>query len=310
MDIQPHNIEAALAKIAPIFRDTPQFVDERLAQAVGRTVLVKVETLNPIGSFKARGASLLAPELDPTKTWVAATAGNFGQALAYLARERSAAVHILVSPDVPAIKVDRIRALGAVVEIRERPEAAARAFAEAAPAQRLLVVDGSGTAMAEGAGTIGVEIAAPAAPDTAIVQIGDGALITGIACWLKAVSPQTKVIGVCARGAPAMAKSFAAGRPIASEGDGTIATAIAVTDPLPESVARVVEVVDQILLVDDDDLRRAMRLIADTLGLLVEPAGAAGLAALMRHPQAIPGERVATILTGSGASHPTWNIAV
>jgi len=142
------------------------------------------------------------------------------------------------------------------------------------------------------------------------VQIGDGALITGIACWLKAVAPQTNVIGVCASGAPAMAKSYAARRPIASEGDGTIATAIAVTDPLPESVARVVEVVDQILLVDDDDLRRAMRLIADTLGLLVEPAGAAGLAALMRHPQAIPGQRVATILTGSGASHPTWNITV
>lgn len=310
MHIRPDRIEAALAKIAPIFRATPQFVDERLAEAVERTVLVKVETLNPIGSFKARGASLLARELDPTKTWVATTAGNFGQALACLARERGATVHIFVAPDVPAIKVDHIRALGAVVETRQRPEAAARAFTDAATGERLLVVDGRGTAMAEGAGTIGMEIASATAPDTTLVQIGDGALIAGVACWLKSVSPQTRVVGVCSSGAPAMAKSFAARRPIAYAGDGTIATAIAVTDSLPEAVARVVDVVDQILLVDDDDLRRAMRLIADTIGLLVEPAGAAGLAALMRHPHAIPGERVATILTGSGGSHPAWNVAV
>lgn len=309
VDIQPQAIEAARTRIAPIFRDTPQFVDERLAEAVGRTVEVKVETLNPIGSFKARGASLLARELDPTKTWVAATAGNFGQALAHLARERGAAVHLFVAPDVPAIKVDRMRALGAVVEAQQQPEAAARSFADAAGGQRLLVVDGKDTAMAEGAGTIALELASAGAPDTAIVQIGDGALITGVACWLKLVSPRAKVIGVCASGAPAMARSFAARHAIACAGSGTIATALAVTEPLPEAVARVVELVDDILLVNDDDLRRAMRVIAETLGVLVEPAGAAGLAALMRHPQAIPGERVATILTGSGASHPAWNTA-
>src|SRR5207249_2313952 len=119
--------------------------------------------------------------------------------------------------------------------------------------------------------------------DLALVQIGDGALISGVARWLKAVAPATRVVGVCASGAPAMARSFAAHRPVATEGPGTIATALAITEPVPESLARVLALVDDIVLVDDDDLRAAQRLVAESLGVLVEPAGAAGVAALARH---------------------------
>jgi threonine dehydratase len=304
-DITPENVEAAVAQIDPVFRDTPQFVDGRLAEAVGRELLVKIETLNPIGSFKARGASVLARRLDPRKTWIATTAGNFGQALAYTAREHGAAVEIFVASEVPEVKVERMRELGARVEVTDRPQAAAQEHASATDG-RLLVLDGRDTAMAEGAGTIGLEIASAWEPDTAVVQVGDGALAAGVACGLKSASPQTRVIGVCASGAPAMAKSFAAGRAVPEEGEGTIATALAVTDPVPESVARVVELIDEIVLVDDSELRRAMQVIADSLGLLVEPAGAAGIAALLRHE--IPGDRVAVILTGSGGSHPAWSV--
>jgi threonine dehydratase len=83
-------------------------------------------------------------------------------------------------------------------------------------------------------------------------------------------------------------------------GDGTIATALAITEPVPESLARVSALVDDIVLVDDDDLRRAMELVAGTLGVIVEPAGAAGVGALARHADTIPGERVAVLLTGAG----------
>jgi threonine dehydratase len=299
LDLQPEGIQAATQWIDPVFRGTPQFVDGQLADAVGLELVVKVETLNPIGSFKARGASVLARQLDAQRTWVCQTAGNFGQAIAYAARERGASVDVFVSPQVPQYKVTRMRALGARVEVAERAEDAAREHA-AASDDRVLVVDGREPAMAEGAGTIGLELADAGPFDTVLVQVGDGALISGVACWLKSVAPDTRIVGVCASGAPAMARSFAAGRPIAVEGDGTIAAAIAITEPVPEAVVRVTALVDDIVLVDDDDLRRAMALIGSSLGVLVEPAGAAGVAALMRHGRELGARRAAVILTGAG----------
>jgi len=300
IDLLPEGIEAAVDRIDPVFRNTPQFVDPRLSEALGREVLVKVETMNPIGSFKARGASVLVERLEPATAWVCQTAGNFGQALAYHARACSTPVDVFVSPQVPAGKVARMRALGAHVEVDDRPEAAAREHA-AAVDDRLLVVDAREPAMAEGAGTIGMELAAAGRFDTVVVQVGDGALISGVACWLKSVAPETRVVGVCASGAPSMAQSFAAGHAIAADGEGTIATAIAIREPIPESLARVRAFVDEIVLVDDDDLRRAIELIADSLGVLVEPAGAAGVAALLRHGGALSGARVAVLLTGAAA---------
>src|SRR5262245_40454940 len=111
-----------------------------------------------------------------------------------------------------------------------------------------------------------------------------------------------RVVVVCASGAPSMAESIAHGRPVSVRGTGTIATALAIVDPVPESFARVSALVDDVVLVDDEDMRTAIDSVASHLGLLVEPAGAAGVAALMRHGTDIPGERVAVLLTGAGTS--------
>jgi threonine dehydratase len=300
MDLSLSRIEAAVGEIDPVFLDTPQFVSDRLSDALGREVLVKVETINPIGSFKGRGTSVLARKLDAALTWVCATAGNFGQGVAYGARKRGATVEIFVGPETPAAKVARMRALGARVEVDDRPVLAAREHA-AASERRLLVVDGLDPATAEGAGTIGVELAEAGPIDTAVIQLGDGALISGVARWLKSRAPATKVIGVCASGAPAMARSFAARRPISDAGTGTIAGAIAITAPVPESLARIIELVDEVVLVDDDDIRAAITLIAESMGVLVEPAGAAGVAAVSRYPERLAGGRVAVLLTGAAA---------
>ena len=300
VDLSLERIEAARKRIHPAFLDSPQFVDERLSAELGCEVVVKVETLNPIGSFKGRGTWLVAEELDPERTWVCATAGNFGQGLAYAARARGARVHVFAAAGAPPRKVERMRALGAEVEVSDGAEAAARAYTDAAADQRVLVTDGLAPAIAEGAGTIGVELERAGPLDTAVVQIGDGALISGVARWLKSRDPRIRVVGVCASGAPAMARSFDAGRPVAVEGTGTIATALSITDPVPESLERVRALVDEIVLVDDADLRSAMDLIADTMGVLVEPAGAAGVAALVRHRQQLEGNRVAVLLTGAG----------
>src|SRR5262249_27755680 len=136
-----------------------------------------------------------------------------------------------------------------------------------------------------------------------VVQIGDGALISGIARWLKAQSPTTQVIGVCASGAPAMKLSVDAGRPVRSEPPTTIAGGLAISEPIAASLERVRALVDDVVLVDDDAIRAAMTLLADTIGILVEPSGAAGVAALQRH--SVPGERIAVLLTG-GSNRPDW----
>jgi threonine dehydratase len=298
MDLSLERIEAAANKIDPVFLNTPQFVDERLSAELGREVVVKVETLNPIGSFKGRGTWLLAQELDPSRTWVCSTAGNFGQGLAYAARDRRADVHVFVSKDAAPAKVTRMRSLGAEVFASDSPGSAAREHADESD-ERVLVVDGLDPAIAEGAGTIGLELAAAGGIETAVVQVGDGALISGVARWLKSTTPKTRIVGVCAQGAPAMARSFAAGHPVSVEGTGTIASALAIAEPVTESLTRVMALVDDVVLVDDDDLRAAMELIAESPGVCVEPAGAAGVAALLRHRNELPGERVAVLLTGA-----------
>ena len=166
-----------------------------------------------------------------------------------------------------------------------------------------LVSDGEPAAVAEGHGTIGIELLRAGTIDTAVVPVGDGALISGIARWLKAQSPHTHVVGVCASGAPAMKLSIDAGRPIRSDPPTTIAGGLAISEPIAASLERLRVLVDDVVLVDDDDIRAAMALIADTLGVLVEPSGAAGVAAVQRH--SVPGERIAVLLTGA-AERPDW----
>jgi threonine dehydratase len=300
-DLLPARIAAAVDRIDAVFLRTPQFVSEELSAALHREVVVKNETLTPIGSFKGRGTWLLAEQLDPGRTWVCSTGGNFGQGLAYAARIHGATVEAFVSDDVPAEKVEGMRALGARVIPSEHSSRAAREHVDAS-GDRLLVVDGLHPEMAEGAGTIGVELDSAGPIDLAVVQIGDGALISGIACWLKEVRPQTRVVGVCASGAPALAQSFAAGRVVATAGTNTIAAALAISEPIPQSLARVMALVDEIVLVDDDDLRSAQKLIHQTVGVSVEPAGAAGVAALRRYSSRWPAGRTAVVLTGAGAT--------
>jgi threonine dehydratase len=300
-DLSIERIDHAAHTVDPVFRDTPQFTDPQLGLALDREVLLKVETMNPLGSFKGRGADFLARELDPRQRLVCATAGNFGQAIAYAAQAHGfAGAHVFVPAAVLPSKLVRLRTLGAEVTVggadEEAVKAAAREYAESDPGCRF-VEDGREAAIAEGAGTIGVELLESGPLDAIVVQVGDGALITGIARWVKAHSPGTRVIGACASGAPAMALSWRAGRVVSTSEVETIAHTLAIREPVPESLERVRALVDEFVLVDDEEMLSAARLIAETLGLLVEPAGAAGIAAIRRHEP--PGERVAAVLTGS-----------
>ena len=286
--------------IDPLFRESPQFADPQLCAALGHEVVVKLETANPLGSFKGRGADFLVRDLEPGRHLVCSTGGNFGQALAYAGRRRGFPVDVFVSASLDAGKLARIRALATEVFVvegdEERAKDAARERA-GADAAGLFVEDGRELAISEGAGTIGIELLAAGPIDTLVIQVGDGALLGGVASWVKEHSPNTRIIGVCASGSPAMYLSWREGRAVDAPAD-TIANALAVARPVPESVARIRPLIDDFLVVDDADMVDAMRIVAQTVGVLLEPAGAAGIAAIRRH--GLKGERMAALLTGQG----------
>jgi threonine dehydratase len=299
-DLSLPRIEEAARTIDPVFLNTPQYSDEQLDAALGRNVLVKVETANPLRSFKGRGADFFMGRVAAGSTVVCSSTGNFGQAMAYAGRRRGIAVEVFVPETVNPVKLARMRSFGARVEVvgadSAASEAAARDYASS-KSDCLYVEDGKEVAIAEGAGTIGVELMRAGPLDAVVLPVGDGALITGVARWIKDRAPETRIVGVCASGAPAMAMSWRAKKPVSTERSDTIAEGIEVTVPVPESVVRLVALVDDMVLVDDEDMLEAMQLSAQTLGLLLEPSGAAGLAAIRVHD--LPGDRLATVLTGS-----------
>ena len=267
------------------------------------TVVCKLEVANPIRSFKGRGATwFLSTLVERPSRLVTASAGNFGQGLAFAARDRGLPVTIFAATAANARKVGRMRALGAEVVLAGHDLDAAKVAARAWASERgaLFVEDGREPAIAEGAGTIALELcASEPGLDAVVVPVGNGALIAGMATWLEAAAPRVRVIGVCAAAAPAMAESWQQGRPVSTATVATIADGIAVREPVPEALLDMRGVVDEMLTVEDTAIVEAMALLEHEAGLLVEPAGAAGLAAISATRERWRGQRVATVLCGS-----------
>lgn len=298
-------IRQAAAVIDPVFLDSPQFLADSLGRDFDCRLIVKVETINPIRSFKGRGTEWVTASLEGRPHLVCATAGNFGQGMAWSARKHGLPVTVFTATTANPLKVEKMRALGADVRQvgRDFDEAheAAKEFAAANGAR--MVEDGRDVEIAEGAGTIGMELSRwPDPLEAIVVPLGDGALLAGIARWVKAHRPATRMIGVCASGAPAMERSWRAGEVCELPEAKTIADGIAVTSPFPEALADITGVVDDVLLVDDDSIVAAIRRAHAELGLVLEPAGAAGLAAVMYHAERFRGRTVATILSGGNAT--------
>lgn len=302
----PLQISLASLEIDAVFRDTPQFVSEALSELLGMTVVPKVETLNPIRSFKGRGTDWLLRQEDAERApVVCASAGNFGQGLAYAARARGRPCTVFASEHANPLKVERMRALGAEVHIAGADFDAAKDEARGYAAERgaRFIEDGAEAAIAEGAGTISSELGRHRQLlDAVLVPVGNGALINGMGAWIKAFAPHTKVIGVCASGAPSMADSWRAGEPRPTSEADTIADGIAVREPVPEAVRQMKRLVDDVVLVDDGDLIEAMRACHEHMGLVVEPAGVAGLAAASRYRGRFSGQVVGLPLCGGNVT--------
>ncbi|WP_017555818.1 pyridoxal-phosphate dependent enzyme [Nocardiopsis baichengensis] len=221
--------------------------------------------------------------------------------MAYAARSRGITADVFVPEPTSAVKTARMEALGARVHrVGGDPQTAADAFA-AEGSGLVPAVDGRDAAIAEGAGTIGVELLRTGGFDTVVLPLGDGALITGVSRWLRAHAPGVRVVGAGAAAAPAMARAWRTGRAEPVAPSSAFAAGISITAPHPEAVRRVRALVDGVVLVEEGELVRAARLAAAALGVLPEPAGAAGLAAVARGPEAVPGASVATVVTGANA---------
>lgn len=294
-------IADAMGVIDPVFLNTPQYRAESLEPLLGCRLVVKVETLNPIRSFKGRGASYYVAGIPPGATIVCASAGNFGQAMAYAGRARGVRVIVYASVSASPLKLERMRALGAEVRLHGEDFDAAKLEAKRVAAEQGLpmVEDSLAPETGEGAGTIGLELLRYPEPiDAMLVALGNGALLTGVGRWVKAHAPQTEVVGVAAAGAPAMVESWRTGAIVTHERIATIADGIGVRIPVPEAVADMRGTVDDAALVSEQSILDAMRLLHEHLGLVVEPSGAVGLAAILEQPARFRDRLVATVLCG------------
>jgi threonine dehydratase len=292
-------IERAATVIDPVFRNSPQFESEPLSSAIGCDLVLKIETLNPIRSFKGRGADYFVSTLDADAKLVCGSAGNFGQAMAYACRKRGISLTVYASVNANPLKLERMRALGAnvILEGEDFDAAKLAAIGHAERSGSRMVMDGLEPRISEGAGTIGLELAGHALPlDVVLVPLGNGALATGVGRAIKARSPQTRVIAVSANGAPAMEQSWRTQELVILDSVQTIADGIGVRVPIPEAVAEMRHTIDEVILIDDVATLRAMKLLHKHVGLIVEPSGAIGVAAAAL--ERFRGLRVATVICG------------
>jgi threonine dehydratase len=286
------DVEAARERLAGVARETPLYPTETFSRLTGRQVFLKAENLQRTGSFKIRGAyNTIATlgEAEREAGVVAASAGNHGQAVAWAAREAGIAATVFMPQDAPMAKVEATRSYGGETELAgasfEDAVAAAQAHVERTGAT--LVHAFEDERVIAGQGTIGLELAEQA-PDaeTVVIPIGGGGLAAGIALALKSRRPETRTIGVlCQPGY-------------------TIADGIAVKHPgvLPSSILD--DVLDDTVQVSDEEISEALVLCVERAKLVVEGAGAAGLAALLAGR--VPGSgSVAVVLSGGNIDATT-----
>ncbi|MFE3591052.1 threonine/serine dehydratase [Streptomyces niveus] len=296
-------IRAARRLIDPVFLDTPLYRCEALEPGLGCAVSVKLETANPVRSFKGRGTEVVASLLggEGAREVVCASAGNLGQALAWSGRGRGLGVRVVASRFATRAKLDRIRALGATLELVDGDHELARErAAEIARYDGIrLVEDSLDIETCEGAATIGLELA-DAAPsfDAVLIALGGGALATGVGHVLKALAPGVEVICVQPLGAPAMTRSWRQRRVVTTESADTIADGVAGRYPIPAVLDDLLLVADDAVLVQEASIIAGMRMLHDHAGLVVEPSAALGIAAVLEDRDRFAGRHVVTVVCG------------
>jgi threonine dehydratase len=300
--LQLHDIEAAAARLNGHVLDTP-FVESRtISQLTGCQVYLKFENLQYTASFKERGACNKLSQLsadERARGVIAMSAGNHAQGVAYHAQRLGIRAVIVMPRFTPGVKVERTRGFGAEVVLHGDTLDASRAHArELAERDGLVFVHPyDDEAIVAGQGTLALEMLREQPDlDTLVIAIGGGGLIAGIATAAKAIRPGIRIVGVQTERFPAMVNAIQGTQ--LPQGSSTIAEGIAVGTPGVITEAIVRQKVDELLLVDEGDIEQAIVMLLEIEKTLVEGAGAAGLAALIKHPQRFAGQRVGLVLCG------------
>ena len=308
------DVEAARDRVAGVAVHTPLVPAPGLGDGDGARVSLKLEGVQPTGSFKVRGAAsrirALAPDV-AARGGVTASTGNHGRAVAHVARTLGIPVTVCVSEQVPAGKVRALRALGCELIVGGRSQAAGLVTAGELVAERgaTLVHPFDDREVIAGQGTIGFEIVAQA-PDvtTVVVPLSGGGLISGVAVAVTALRPQVRVVGVSMRRGAVMAASLERGRPVDLDEEPTLADSlqggIGADNRFTFTLTRAL--VDEVVLVTEQQIWDGMRFAFDHHRLLLEGGGAVGIAALLAGRVASRGH---VVVVGSGANAEDAQIA-
>ncbi|WP_406623702.1 threonine ammonia-lyase [Acidovorax sp. SDU_ACID1] len=296
------DIQAAAERLRGHVLQTPCVESKTLSEVVGAQVFLKFENLQFTASFKERGACNRLAQLSPgerARGVVAMSAGNHAQGVAYHAQRLGVRAVIVMPRFTPGVKVERTRGFGAEVVLHGDTLEEARAHAyQLADQQGLTFVHPyDDEAIAAGQGTLALEmLREQPGLDVLVLSVGGGGLIAGVATAAKALKPGIEVVGVQTQRFPSMVNAVQGTQhPM---GNATIAEGIAVGAPGKITQEVVARLVDDLLLVDEGDIEQAVLMLLEIEKTLVEGAGAAGLAALIKHPARFAGKRVGLVLSG------------
>ncbi len=307
-------IAAARARLGDLVRTTPtwewQADAARDAVADGGRVFLKLELFQHAGSFKPRGAllTMLAMTDDERARGVTAvSAGNHAMAVAYAARAVGTTAKVVMPENANPYRVDSCRQMGAeVVQVPDVHTAFERTKQIEAEEGRRFVHPFEGPDVVLGTATLGLEMCEEAGPlDVVVVPIGGGGLCAGVAAAVKQAQPHCRVVGVEPVGADSMHRSFGAGEPQPIDKVRTIADSLGAPYALPHSFAVCRRFVDELVRVDDDQLRDAMGVLFRDAKLAVEPAGAATTAALLGPLRGVEGN-VGLVVCGANVDLATF----
>jgi threonine dehydratase len=312
-EVSLKDIHEAYQSIRPLVIRTPVIESQQLSESLGVQLVLKLESLQVTGSFKARGAANKLANLSPgerERGVITVSSGNHGRAVAYVARKLGIHAAICLSEAVPPSKVEEIQALDAEVLIcgRTYDEAAEEAQRVQTDRDLTMVHPFDDPFIIAGQGTVGLELIEDFPQlDTVIVPLSGGGLISGIGLALKSTDPSIKVIGVTMERGPAMFDSLRAGKIVEVEEEPTLADALAggIGFDNVYTFHMVQRYVDDTLLVSEDEIAGAMAYALDKHRLIVEGGGAVGIASVLYRKVERLGERVAVVVSGANVELST-----
>ena len=299
------------ARVYDIARETPLDMAPKLSARLGNDVWLKREDLQPVFSFKLRGAYNKLVSLDDderARGVIASSAGNHAQGVALAARELGIRAVIVMPETAPSIKVDAVERLGAEVILAGESYDGAKERADVLAAEHGMVFihPFDDEHIIAGQGTVAMEIVRQQGEpfDAVFVEVGGGGLIAGISAYIKTLWPQTRIIGVEPYDTPTLHAALAAGEPVILEHVGTFADGVAVKQIGAEPFRIARECVDEVVLVTTDEICAAIKDIFEDTRSIAEPAGALAVAGLKRYVEreAVTGERFAAIVSGANVN--------